>query len=242
MSRRRPGDQAGRRGRRELEADIGGAGRDRQRPGGRPPSRARPPPCPGAPLSRASERDAGHRRRPHDRCRRPGEDGVGDDRDEDRAGARPARAARRGARPTSPATRAMFQPEIATTCERPVAVNAAARSRSTRSRSPTRIPAARPAAGSGSARASASPAARRVRSRSDGRVAGAAEDGERRRSQRPGDAAAPQEVAVAALGRGRRPARRGEPRSPGSTAGIAGRRDGEGQCRVGRRGSTVNRC
>ncbi len=75
--------------------------------------------------------------------------------------ARPARRA-----PTSPATIAMFQPEMATTCERPVAVNAAARSRSTRSRSPTRIPAASPAAGSGSARARELPAARRVRSSS----------------------------------------------------------------------------
>ncbi len=73
--------------------------------------------------------------------------------------ARPASTA-----PTSPATMAMFHPEMATTCERPVAVNAAARSRSTRSRSPTRIPAASPAAGSGSARVSESPAARRVRS------------------------------------------------------------------------------
>ena len=68
----------------------------------------------------------------------------------------PSRAA------TSPATSAMFQPEMATTWERPVVVKSAARSRSTRSRSPIRMPAARSAAGSGSVRASASPASARM--------------------------------------------------------------------------------
>ena len=46
----------------------------------------------------------------------------------------------------------MFQPEIATTWLTPAVVNAAATSRSTRSRSPMRIPAASPASGSGRTR------------------------------------------------------------------------------------------
>ena len=51
---------------------------------------------------------------------------------------------------------AMFQPEIATTWLTPAVVNAAARSRSTRSRRPIRIPAASPASGSGRTPVSAS--------------------------------------------------------------------------------------
>ena len=56
---------------------------------------------------------------------------------------------------------AMFQPEMATTWLTPAVVKAVARSRSTRSRRPIRIPAASPASGSGSARPRASPEARR---------------------------------------------------------------------------------
>ena len=56
----------------------------------------------------------------------------------------------RSAAPTSPATIAMFQPEIATTWLTPAVAKSAASVRSTRSRSPMRIPAARPASGSGS--------------------------------------------------------------------------------------------
>jgi hypothetical protein len=59
------------------------------------------------------------------------------------------------------ATMAMFQPEMATTWLAPAVVNAAAKSRSTRSRSPISTPAARPASGSGSARSSPSAAPRR---------------------------------------------------------------------------------
>ena len=54
--------------------------------------------------------------------------------------------------PTAAATIAMFQPEMATTWLTPAVVNAAARSRSTRSRNPIRIPAASPASGSGRTR------------------------------------------------------------------------------------------
>ena len=67
--------------------------------------------------------------------------------------------------PIAAATMAMFQPEIATTWLTPAVVNAAARSRSTRSRRPIRIPAASPASGSGRTRVSASPAPRRRASR-----------------------------------------------------------------------------
>ena len=72
---------------------------------------------------------------------------------------------RRPSRPVNAAiavaTMAMFQPEMATTWLTPAAVNAAARSRSTRSRSPMRIPAARPASGSGRTWVNASAAPRR---------------------------------------------------------------------------------
>ena len=53
---------------------------------------------------------------------------------------------------------AMFQPEIATMWLAPAVAKSAARSRSTRSRRPMRIPAASPASGSGRACRSASPA------------------------------------------------------------------------------------
>ena len=56
----------------------------------------------------------------------------------------------------------MFQPEIATTWLTPAVVKAAARSRSTRSRRPMRIPDASPACGSGRARVRASSPARRM--------------------------------------------------------------------------------
>ena len=56
---------------------------------------------------------------------------------------------------------AMFQPEMATTWLAPAVVNAAARSRSTRSRSPISTPAASPASGSGMDRSRPSAAARR---------------------------------------------------------------------------------
>ena len=62
------------------------------------------------------------------------------------------------------ATIAMFQPEIATTWLTPAVVKAAARSRSTRSRNPIRIPAASPACGSGKAWVRASSPARRTAS------------------------------------------------------------------------------
>ena len=58
----------------------------------------------------------------------------------------------RSSAPTSPATIAMFQPEMATTWLTPAVVKSAASVRSTRSRSPMRIPAASPASGSGSDR------------------------------------------------------------------------------------------
>ncbi len=57
----------------------------------------------------------------------------------------------RSTAPTRPATIAMFQPEIATTWLTPAVAKSAASDRSTRSRSPTRIPAASPASGSGKA-------------------------------------------------------------------------------------------
>ena len=63
--------------------------------------------------------------------------------------------------PSVDATIAMFQPEIATTWLAPAVVNAAARSRSTRSRSPISTPAASPASGSGIDRSMPSAAARR---------------------------------------------------------------------------------
>jgi hypothetical protein len=84
--------------------------------------------------------------------------------------------------PTLAATIAMFHPEMATTWLAPTVVNAAARSRSTRSRSPTRMPAASPASGSGIARISAAEAARRQRSGSYGLASGALASSVRDRS------------------------------------------------------------
>ena len=63
--------------------------------------------------------------------------------------------------PSVDATIAMFQPEIATTWLAPAVVKAAARSRSTRSRSPISTPAASPASGSGIDRSIPAAAARR---------------------------------------------------------------------------------
>lgn len=77
------------------------------------------------------------------------------------ASARRRRDRRRIRAATTPATIAMFQPEMATTWLTPAAVKAAARARSTRSRNPTRMPAASPASGSGRTRARPSPVARR---------------------------------------------------------------------------------
>jgi hypothetical protein len=74
--------------------------------------------------------------------------------------------------PTAAATIAMFQPEIATTWLTPAAVKSAASSRSTRSRRPIRMPAARPASGSGSTLASAVAALRRTVSRAAAGSAG----------------------------------------------------------------------
>ena len=90
------------------------------------------------------------------------------------------------------------------------------------------MPAARPAAGSGSARASASPAARRVRSRSPAGSLARARIGELGGSERPGDAAAPQEVAVAALGRRHRTAVQADP-----VARLDGRVPGRGHRKRG---------
>jgi hypothetical protein len=64
--------------------------------------------------------------------------------------------------PSVDATIAMFQPEIATTWLAPPIVKAFARSRSTRSRRPMRMPAARPDSGSGMDRSRPSAAARRT--------------------------------------------------------------------------------
>ena len=75
-----------------------------------------------------------------------------------------ARRRRRSPPATAPsvdATIAMFQPEIATTWLAPAMVNALARSRSTRSRSPMSTPAAKPASGSGMELSRPSAAARR---------------------------------------------------------------------------------
>ena len=74
------------------------------------------------------------------------------------------RLTRRRIAAMTPPTTAMFQPLIATMWVKPAAVNAVATSRSTWSRNPTRIPAARPACGAGRTRASSSPASRRRRS------------------------------------------------------------------------------
>jgi hypothetical protein len=76
-----------------------------------------------------------------------------------RRASRPANAA------TEAATIAMFQPEIATTWLAPAVVKSAASARSTRSRSPMRMPAASPASGSGIDRVSAAADSRRSRSR-----------------------------------------------------------------------------
>jgi len=67
----------------------------------------------------------------------------------------------RSSAPTSPATIAMFQPEMATTWLAPAVAKSAASARSTRSRRPMRMPAASPASGSGRAVRSVSPAASR---------------------------------------------------------------------------------
>ena len=67
--------------------------------------------------------------------------------------------------PSVDATIAMFQPLMATTWLAPAIVNASARSRSTRSRSPISTPAARPASGSGIERSMPAAAARRKPSR-----------------------------------------------------------------------------
>ena len=64
--------------------------------------------------------------------------------------------------PMTAPTSAMFQPLMATTWLRPVAVKASATSRETRSRRPTRIADASPAIGSGTTRASDSSASRRT--------------------------------------------------------------------------------
>ena len=61
---------------------------------------------------------------------------------------------------------AMFQPLMATTWLRPVAVKASVTSRATRSRRPTRIADASPAMGSGTTRATDSSASRRTDSAS----------------------------------------------------------------------------
>ena len=103
---------------------------------------------------------ARHHGRPHDRRRRPGRDDVRDDRPED--GERDDSPGGRGAAPRRAATIAMFQPEMATTWLTPAVAKSAASVRSTRSRSPMRMPAASPASGSGNDRRSASPAASRA--------------------------------------------------------------------------------
>ena len=109
--------------------------------------RRRPP---GAPELAREQHDARHHAPPgRPTARRPANDDVGDDRD-GRQDRRAAAAEPRRRAPTSAATIAMFQPEIATTWLTPAVVKSAARSRSTRSRRPMRMPAASPASGSGS--------------------------------------------------------------------------------------------
>ena len=111
------------------------------------------------------QHDAGHQRRAHDRRATPRRTRR---TRRSRRSSRPTGGGARDDRPCAPiaaATIAMFQPEMATTWLTPAVVNAAARSRSTRSRRPMRMPAARPASGSGRTRVSASPAPRRSASR-----------------------------------------------------------------------------
>ena len=149
--RRRPRDETGRRERRQLEAcvadqrRVGEAGSadgpaERRRRTARtsatpaPAGRRRPSPPHGRPMATLRRRRRRRRSRPSSAI------------DRRRRRSRPASAA------IAAATIAMFQPEIATTWLTPAVVNAAARSRSTRSRSPIRMPAASPASGSGSTR------------------------------------------------------------------------------------------
>ena len=147
--------------------------------------------------------------------------------------ARRRRATRPASAPRVVATIAMFQPEIATTWLAPTAVNAAARSRSTRSRSPMRIPDARPASGSGIARPSAASAPRRRPSRVRARVARGRDDLDRPRPDDPGRPD-PREVgAVLTLGAGLelavdRDVVAGDHDRPG--------REGRGEARRGRAG------
>ena len=131
----------------------------------------------------------------------------------------------------------MFQPEIATTWLTPAVVNAAARSRSTRSRSPIRMPAARPASGSGRTRARASAAPRRSSSRRRPGSSDAGRTTSVREDERPGG---PDPEQIGAVGRlrprpdgpfDRDPVTRDDDRVAGQ-----GRRDTERAFGTGRRG------
>ena len=122
------------------------AGSTTSRPTAAQPERGR---CPAGPARLAGDQDdAGHRTGAQDRRRGAGERDVGRD-GHDRHAVRRRRPRRPATAATAAATMAMFQPEMATTWLTPAVVNASATSRSTRSRSPMRMPAARPASGSG---------------------------------------------------------------------------------------------
>ena len=90
---------------------------------------------PARPLSRAISTTPAIAARAHDRRRCPGGDDIGDDRRRVAERHAPPRSPAEGRR-DQPATIAMFQPEIATTWLAPAVAKSAARSRSTRSRSP----------------------------------------------------------------------------------------------------------
>ena len=134
---------------------------------------------------------------------------------------------------------AMFQPEIATTWLTPAAVKAFARSRSTRSRRPMRMPAARPASGSGSARAS--PSAARTARAIDERVERLATAVRRPASawsawrRRPTGAGTRRSRRPAGPAVGRPASRRRRPRSAGRRAPVSAIRSGWAPTRGDRR-------
>ena len=152
-ARRSRASRAGTRRRRRAPA--------RRRAAGTPPARAPPRPGRARPDSRARSTTPAMAPARSTDGEAPANTMYDDDRDggDDRSATTPEPPGHRP--PTAAATIAMFQPEIATTWLTPAVVKSAATSRSTRSRSPMRIPAASPASGSGRTRVSASPASRR---------------------------------------------------------------------------------
>ena len=150
-----PGEDPARRQRRELEARIEdelriGDEQERRRPAERGRG------APGSARLAGEEHDTGHGGRPDDRRRSAGEQDVREDRRDEHDACAGDRAGRPAPQPSRRRSRCS-SPEIATTWLAPTVVKAAARSRSTRSRRPMTIPAARPASGSGIAAARASP-------------------------------------------------------------------------------------